>query len=116
MKRLEDELRNAMRREEPPEGFAERVLAQAAATKQSVWAGAFAWRRLRWALAGALCLALVVAGIEYRQAQEERARGEAAKEQLMLALRITAGKLQFVQSKIQLHAGPWIYRDQTKEN
>ncbi len=109
MNRLEDELRNAMRREEPPEGFAERVLARASEKRQSVWTGVFASRQLRWALAGALCLVLVVSGVEYKRAKEERARGEAAKEQLMLALRITADKLQLVQEKVQQHGSSWTH-------
>jgi coenzyme F420-reducing hydrogenase beta subunit len=108
MKRLEDELRHAMQREELPEGFAERVLARTAATKQSTWISLFASRGLRWALAGAMCLVMAVAGMEYRRAQEERARGEAAKAQLMLALHITANELQFVQAKLQQHGAPWI--------
>jgi hypothetical protein len=111
MNRLEDELRNAMRREEPPEGFAERVLARVSAKKQSLWAAVFASRGLRWALAGAMCLVLAVSGIEYKQAKDERARGEAAKDQLMLALRITADKLQLAQEKVQEHAAPWLYRN-----
>jgi hypothetical protein len=107
MNRLEEELRNAMRREEPPEGFAGRILARAQEKKQSSWTGIFTSRGLRWALAGAMCLALAVAGVEYKRAQDERARGEAAKEQLMLALRITAGKLQFAQEKVQQHSSAW---------
>ena len=109
MKRLEDELRNAMRREEPPEGFVARTLARASAPRQNAWIGIFARRGMRWALAGALCLVLAVAGMEFRRAQVERARGEAAKAQLMLALRITADKLQLVQSKAQQHGIPLIY-------
>jgi hypothetical protein len=100
MNRLEDKLRDALQRVEPPTGFSERVLARTLETKQNARAGPFAWRYLRWGLAGALCLALVMAGIEYRQAQEERARSEAAKQQLMLALRIAGDQLQFVWSKV----------------
>ncbi|HTY64337.1 MAG TPA: hypothetical protein VMG30_18955 [Acidobacteriota bacterium] len=109
MNRLENELRNAMRREEPPEGFAGRVLARTQETKQGAWTGIFASRSLRWALAGAMCLALAVAGIEHKRAQDERARGEAAKQQLMLALRITADKLQIAQEKVQQHSSSWTY-------
>jgi hypothetical protein len=109
MKRLEDELRNAMRREEPPEGFVERTLARASAPRQNAWIGIFARQGVRWALAGALCLVLAVAGIEFKRAQVERARGEAAKAQLMLALRITADKLQLAQEKAQQHGIPLIY-------
>ena len=101
MKRLEEELQKALRREEPPEGFAERVIAAAAERKQSAWKRLFAWPGLRWALAGAMCLMLTVAGIEYKRVLDEQARGEAAKAQLMLALRITADKLQFAQEKVQ---------------
>jgi hypothetical protein len=101
MKRLEEELQNSLRREEPPEGFAERILAAAVERKPSAWQRLFAWPGLRWALAGAMCLMLAVIGIEYKQALNEQARGEAAKEQLMLALRITADKLQLAQEKVQ---------------
>jgi hypothetical protein len=101
MNRLENELHNAMRREEPPEGFADRVLARVSERKH-VSRMLFLMRpSFRWALAGALCLLLVVAGVEYRQDKQEQARGEAAKAQLMLALRITAGKLQLAQEKVQ---------------
>ncbi len=107
MNRLENELRTAMRREDPPEGFAGRILARVQETKRSTWTEFFASRSLRWAVAGAMCLMLAVAGIEYKRAQEERARGEAAKQQLMLALRITADKLQLAQEKVQQHSGSW---------
>ena len=107
MNRLEDDLRIAMQREEPPEGFVERVLAEAGAAKRSAWSRFFAWPGLRWALAGAMCLMLAVGGIEYKRAHDERARGKAAKEQLMLALRITADKLQLAQTKVQQHSDEW---------
>ncbi len=101
MMRLEDELRNSLRREEPPEGFAERVLAETAKAAPSVWRRLFALPILRWAMAGAVCLMLAVAGIEYKQAQQEQAHGEAAKAQLMRALHITALKLQLAQEKVR---------------
>ncbi len=95
MSRLDEDLRNAMR-----------VIAIAAEEKPKPWSRIFQSRGLRWALAGAVCLMLAIAGIEYRQAREERARGEAAKDQLMLALRLAGGKLQYAQSKIQQQATP----------
>ena len=101
MNRLENELRNAMKRDEPPEGFAERVLARTAETRQALPISIFRRPTFRWALAGAMCVLLAVAGIEYRQAKQEQARGEDAKAQLMLALRITANKLQLAQEKVQ---------------
>jgi hypothetical protein len=101
MKRLEDELKNALRRKEPSEGFTERVLAATMRTKQSAWHKIFAWPGLRWAMAGAMCLMLTVAGMEYKRSLDEQARGEAVKAQLMQALRITADKLQFAQDRVQ---------------
>lgn len=101
MNRLENGLRNALKREEPPEGFADRVLARVSERKQVSPINFLMRPSFRWALAGALCLLLVVAGVEYRQDKQEQARGEAAKAQLMLGLRITAGKLQMAQAKVQ---------------
>ena len=106
MNRLENELRNALKREDPPEGFAERVLARADETKKISRPGIFTQPVFRWALAGAMCLLLAVAGIEYRRAELEQARGEAAKAQLLLALRITADKLQLAQEKVQRLGNP----------
>jgi hypothetical protein len=109
MNRLENELRHAMKREDPPEGFAERVISRAAETRQAARTTVFMRPVFRWALAGAMCLLFAVAGIEYRQARHERARGEAAKAQLMLGLRITADKLQLVQAKVQQIGNPQHY-------
>jgi hypothetical protein len=111
MKRLEEELGKAFERVEPPAGFAERVMARAAASELSrartrartewTWLGFVHTRGLRWAVAGALCLALGTGGILYRLEQQRRARGEEAKQQLMLALRITAGELQTAQAEVR---------------
>lgn len=100
MDRLEDKLREVLKREEPPAGFAERVLARASETKRNAWTEILASRGLRWGLTGALCLTLLTVSIEYRHAQEKRARSEAAKEQVMLALRIVGDQLQFVWSRV----------------
>jgi hypothetical protein len=100
MSRLEQELRNAMRREDPPEGFVDRLLARAGEPERNAWKRILAWRSLRWAMAGAVCLLFAAATVEYRHLRQERARGEAAKEQLMLALRIAGSKLQIAQSRV----------------
>jgi hypothetical protein len=111
MKHLEDELRKALRRKQPPEGFAERVLSKTETVPRGVWFNVFVRHGLRWALAGVMCLLLLAVGIRYRQAKEEYTRGEAAKTQLMLALRITADKLQFAQLKLQQHGIQRMYRN-----
>ena len=105
MSRLDDAFREALRREEPPDGFAERVMAriQAAPEPASFWAGwlaGFRRPRLRWAaaLAG---VALAVGAVEYRSQRQTQAEGERAKDQVMLALRITSGKLRLTQAAVQ---------------
>jgi hypothetical protein len=103
--RLEDELRRALRRGEPPEGFTERVLAAAAepsARRMDHPRAAALWFHspvFRWAMVAAACLLLVTGAARYRQHRIE-ARGEAAKAQLMLALRITGGKLEAIRAKV----------------
>ncbi len=107
MSRLEDELRSALQRESPSLGFTERVLARAAEQKRSwSFAALFGMRGMRWAVAGALALVMVGAGLEYQREREERARGEAAREQVLLALRIAGTKLRFAQERVQQLEGP----------
>ena len=105
MSRLEDELRNLMRREDPGPEFTRKVLERvAAAPRRSWWEAFLQGPRLRWAAVGALAGILVVfSGIEYRREQRMRAEGEAAKEKLVLALRIAGSKLQVVQEKVVGH-------------
>ncbi|MGO9242396.1 MAG: hypothetical protein ACLQBJ_16455 [Bryobacteraceae bacterium] len=108
--RLEDDLRNALRREQPPLGFEARLMARLAAEPQpqSVWARVgetiSAWFQAplfaRAALAGALCL-LVVCGVNYEHRQVQRVRGEAAKQQLLLALRVTGSSLREVRESLR---------------
>jgi hypothetical protein len=107
--RLEQELKTALQQVEPPEGFADRVLARAAAAERPKASGAgWGWwqglvhpRGLRWGLTGALCAMIAGGGAVYKYEQDRRAAGEAAKEQLMLALRVTASKLQLAESKVR---------------
>jgi hypothetical protein len=98
--KLERELKKALRRVDPPAGFAERVLARAANQRKptaqpSAWFEGF---DLRWATTCALCAALAW-GLAYHHEREKR--GEQAKERLMLALRITSSKLQMATQIMQ---------------
>ena len=93
-------LRSALKRKEAPENLADDVMARIAreTTSRASW-----WSRLsmtfrapqmKWAAAGVLALALIAGGIiEHHRTVLERARGEAAKAQLMQALRIASTKL-----------------------
>jgi hypothetical protein len=79
------QLRSALRRKPAPEGFAERVVARLEAAPE---------RRANWLPAAAVILLLIGGGGAWRAVEGERTRreGERAKEQLMLALTITAEK------------------------
>jgi len=107
--RMEDALKDALRRREAPAGFAERVLARVrerSAAKPATWQWEswlqfFRQPLVQWTALAAVSAALIAGGIEYRQVQRERAQGEAAKQQLILALRIAGSKLQLAKSKVQ---------------
>jgi hypothetical protein len=90
MSRLDEELKMALRREPPPPGFAERVLAGAGKRRSG---------RPWWAAAIAATL-LVAVGLEFEHERHLRAKGEQAKQHVMLALQITGSKLHYVQEKI----------------
>jgi hypothetical protein len=114
----EDELREALRRKDPGESFTKEVMARVARQQTQ---GAAApnlrdrfhewWRGLKLhpVLAGAVVAALVFAGslgfVRYRQAQEQRA-GEAAKQQVLLALRIANAKLNHVFERAKTPQAP----------
>ena len=105
--RLEDALKNALRREEVPDGFAERVMARVAqqetaarGVRQASWFGFFSQPLLRWAAFATVTASLVAGAVHYRTVQREREQGEAAKQRLMLALRIAGSKLQLAKAKV----------------
>ena len=109
---IEDKLRVALRRQHAPEGFDDRILA--CVTRESPvprTASRDPWFRrrtqplMRWAALATVSVAMIVGSVHYRNVRRERAQGEAAKQRLMLALRIAGSKLQLAKSKvIQINA------------
>ena len=107
---LEQRLKRALERDEPPEGFAERVMARVEQRRDRegahrpalvpLWPFAWLFRPAwRMALVGALaCMMLLSAGVAYREhqlrlkAEQERLKAEQARAELMLALEITRSK------------------------
>jgi len=120
MKSLEDELRRAMRRREPPPGFTERVLARVrqeahARSRVSTASRVQPPRRARWsgwawfgyrlqlgfaAVAAALLLTISLSLWHRYREEQQRREGEAARAQVMQALRITGAKLNRVRAKV----------------
>lgn len=106
MRPLDEELRSALRRQEPPAGFVERVMARLAAqaAPRAGWAQVarawLSWTRACWAAVGAVaCLLLVIGVVQYQR--EQRAQGEMAKEQLKQALHIASSKLNQARKRVQ---------------
>jgi hypothetical protein len=123
MNRFEDELKIALRREEPAPGFTDRVMARIAelqrqekSREKSEWLRRlmefFQPPRMKWAMAGAMACVLLIAGFGWRLSREnerrrlaEIAEGKRAKEQVMLAMRIASAKLNVAQKKVYQTAG-----------
>ena len=91
---LDQEIRQALRRERPPEDFAERVLRRARAE-------AMRNRRAEWrAVAAALTMTAILGAWAAREAAQQRA-GEQARHEVLTALRITSEKLRAAQEHVQ---------------
>jgi hypothetical protein len=88
---LEQELKDTLARKDPPPDFARRVLRGVARRAPSP-----VWRHSRW-LAAAAALVIITGGAAaWREHQ-----GFVAKEQVMLAFRIAAVKVNHIQTHIQ---------------
>jgi hypothetical protein len=84
---LDDELKRAFEREEPPAGFAARTISRTQRGK-GFWLP-------RWAVAAAAAVVIASAGYGYRWR-----RGEEAKQQVLLAFRITAATMNHIQAEV----------------
>ena len=98
---LEQQIRDALARKDPPANFEARVLAAIHAKPAGPW-----WRISFARLASAAAvLAMLMTGIAWRHERvvEERHAGEAAKARLELALKIASGKLNRISERVAAH-------------
>ncbi len=117
MDRLEEQLRRALQRVDPPPGFAERVLERASSQAEAPgW-----WRRFtevflaprrRWAAAAVAGL-VILAGIGYER--QMRRQGELAREQVLEALEITAEQFQIARRHVQKLNAAWKVAEEGSE-
>lgn len=97
---FEKDLRDQLQARPAPPDFADRVMARVAARP----APRFRWQSIalqpmwRWAAAAAVLAVTVLGGMEHER--QQRIAGERAREQVMLALRITGTTLHQVQNKV----------------
>ena len=92
MNQCERDLHESLRRREPPADLAAKILARTSSTHVP---GTFTWK---W-LAVAAAVVLMVGGAILVE-QQRRAESEKAKEQLMIAFRITGSKVRDIQARL----------------
>lgn len=96
---FEKELREQLQARSAPGGFADRVMARVPVRQASrgtfLGFGLPVWR---WAVAAVLVAAMVLGGVQ--RDHQRRLAGERARQQVLLALRITGSTLRDVQQKV----------------
>lgn len=92
---FEKELREQLQTRSAPPGFADRVMARVPAKRPR----RFLWQPMwGWAAVAAVLAVTVLGGMEHER--QQRIAGEHAREQVLLALRITGTTLHEVQNKV----------------
>lgn len=96
MNPFDRDLSDALKRQDPPSGFAERVMARTSERHErprffSMW---------RWAAAVAAVLVLMSGIFIYRE-RVRQLEGEKAKEEMMYALRLTGSKLRDIKVHLE---------------
>jgi hypothetical protein len=92
---FENDLKSALARRQPPEGFADRVMARISPPRQSRWTQSW------MAAAAAFALAVLGGGVyEYQKAERLRHQGERARAELVFALEVASEKLHNTRVKI----------------
>lgn len=95
MKELDDELRLALERRDPPAGFEQRVMARIG-ERPRVRTGVPRW----WGAIAAMLLIGSTATYEYNRAERKRMEAERAKAELIFVLQTTSAEIQ--QAKFKL--------------
>ena len=96
---FELELRQALERRPAPPSLKRRIMAQRAARtrQQTIRVPSVLWQRLA---ASVVLVAALGGGLAWRQHEEERRKGEEARQQVLTALRITSHALDHVQAQL----------------
>lgn len=103
---LEHELTKALRRQEPPDGFEQNVMARIASGERVRQPQTHAWR-LRFVLPLAASVLVAVGAAYYvdheqqRNTQAQRAQAERATRDVSRALQITSETLESMRTKLQ---------------
>ena len=98
---VEHELERLLRRERPPAGFAARVMEQVKADDARRGRSASTTHTAWWRAVAAAVLLTLVGGSWMAHHEIERRRGEQAKAQVLLALRITSSKMHHAREHVR---------------
>lgn len=93
-------LRNALRRKEPPPGFAARVEARVKHRQRLWWSAWFGRVQRQWAAVVVLLFAVLGGAYVQRVREHRRVDGEVAKQRVMLALQIAGAKVRLAQTMV----------------
>ncbi|MCL5005669.1 MAG: hypothetical protein M1404_03975 [Acidobacteria bacterium] len=98
MKPLDEQLQSVLKRKEPPEGFAERVLVrlETAFPKRNLIRRTihlWRWPVLRWVAVAAACLVAVAGAVRYEHQRRVHAQADQAGRQAIQALEIARAEL-----------------------
>jgi hypothetical protein len=100
---FEEQLKEALARKEPPQGFANRVLEKTRAQQAGVRQAIRAWwfrRTWGWRLAPVMAALILVSGVAMYREHERTVQGELAKEKLLIGMRIAGSKLHEAQQQV----------------
>jgi hypothetical protein len=98
---LDDQLREALRRESPPEDFAAKILAKTSGLQVIQTRKAWFQRPFSLALAAAVTAVAIVPAVVLEYQRREEARGIKARQDLIIALSITKEQLQQTKDMIR---------------
>jgi hypothetical protein len=103
MTRFEEQLKQALTRQNPPTDFNARVLGaveeRRARSSTGVWRWWARWAH-SWQLAPALAALLALSVGAIYEEHQRSARGEAAKQKLLVAMRVAGTKLQEARDRV----------------
>jgi len=100
LNQFEQELRQALERRPAPPGLKRKIMAERSRLRtQRLRSRAVIWQRLAASLA---LVAVIGGGVAWREREQER-KGEEARRQVMIALRITGHALNTVKTQLAGH-------------
>ena len=104
---FEDELQRALRRQDPPPGFANRTIRRMANPSRAAAATRSGWTRIvtpfprsRWIAAGVAASLVIAAGGQVWMERHAAQEAQRAKHDVEMALRIVSETLNDVQTKV----------------